>query len=126
MNLAIRAEDQRICSPDQGRPIRDDIGNRQHRFFVGNGHVAANETCLGKRAEHRLKVLTCDVDRDVIAADAIGLKPVSMQDRRLGMRDGRADHASQRDAGMVGHVVSSPRIRNQFNNSMSGKPRTAK
>lgn len=101
MDLAVGAKDQRVGGTDQGRAVRDRVGQRQDRLLVGNGDIGADETGTRQDAQNLGQMFGHYRDRHVMAGQAIAGQPMSVQARRARMRDGHADHAGQ---GRVGDL----------------------
>ena len=126
IDAAILAEDQRICRPDQRRPVGNDIRQTKDRLLVRNRHVQPDETDLRQEPQRLGQVGLRHIHRDVVPLHPIAAQPVAVQRGRTRMRDRRSDDASQGKARMVGHVGINPLSPRYPSSGNSGRPSTVK
>mmetsp|Transcript_18535 Transcript_18535/g.30422 ORF Transcript_18535/g.30422 Transcript_18535/m.30422 type:complete len:223 (-) Transcript_18535:15330-15998(-) len=72
VNFAIFAENQCICSPNQGCAIRHKVSNIEDGFLVRDCDVHTNKTRLWQRLQHIAQIGRAYIHRDIITCEPVG------------------------------------------------------
>ena len=79
MDPAVFSKDQCICSTDQSRTIRHNIGEAKNRFLVRYGDITANKARSWKGCNHFTQIGLRNVHRDIDPLNSVSLQPMGMQ-----------------------------------------------
>jgi hypothetical protein len=133
VEIAQEAGDVRIHADQPARVVPDRVDRAdgdgagldlvhggEGRLLVRNGDVAAGETAIGERAQKICGAAGFDGFPRIVAVNAIGLQPETVDQRRADMLDGPADATG------ADHDGISPSRRRAARSGSSGMPRMVK